>query len=164
MIYKSFDAVGLITSGAARDLSEVCKLNFPTFSNGVISSHGYGHIVDLMIEVCVGGLNIHAGDLLHADENGVVSVPREIVGELVDVCSEYCKAESIVIDYANDCSEVKNNIEGRLPNDLDFDSKLKGLIEARRACAEELNTLSKRISKKKRIVFSTASFNNIANN
>ena len=148
-IYKSFDAVGLITSGAARDLSQVRKLNFPTFSNGVISSHGYGHIVDLMIEVCVGGLNIHAGDLLHADENGVVSIPREIIGELEGVCSEYCKAESIVIDYANDCSEVKNNIEGRLPNDLDFDSKLKGLIEARRACAEELNTLSKRISKKK---------------
>lgn len=147
-IYKSFDAVGLITSGAARDLSQVRKLNFPTFSNGVISSHGYGHIVDLMIEVCVGGLNIHAGDLLHADENGVVSIPREIIGELEGVCSEYCKAESIVIDYANDCSEVKNNIEGRLPNDLDFDSKLKGLIEARRACAEELNTLSKRISKK----------------
>jgi len=93
-----------------------------------------------MIEVCVGVLNIHTGDLLHADENGVVSILKEIIGELEGICSEYCKAESIVIDYANGSSEVKNNIEGRSSNDLKIDPKLKGLIEARRACAEELNT------------------------
>ena len=147
-IYKSFDVVGLITSGAVRDLSQVRDLNFPMFSNGAICSHGYGHIEDLMVEVCVGGLNIHAGDLLHADENGVVSIPKEIIGELEGVCSEYCKAESIVIDYTKNTNEVKNNTEDRLSNDLEFDSKLKGLIEARRACAEDLNSLSKRISKR----------------
>ena len=149
-VYKNFGAVGLITSGAARDLSQVRRLNFPTFCDGTICSHGYGHIEDLMIEVCVGGVDVNAGDLLHADENGVVSVPREIVGELVDVCSEYCKAENIVIGYVNDFKNLKASDHDEGLTDLAFDSRLEGLIEARRACAEELNALSRRVSKSNR--------------
>jgi regulator of RNase E activity RraA len=45
--YQAFGAVGLVTSGAARDVDQVRRLGFPAFSNGVICSHGYSHIVDL---------------------------------------------------------------------------------------------------------------------
>ena len=45
--YQAFGAAGLVTSGAARDLDQVRRLGFPAFSNGVICSHGYSHIVDL---------------------------------------------------------------------------------------------------------------------
>jgi len=34
LTYKTFGAVGLITSGAARDLDNVRQLDFPCFSNG----------------------------------------------------------------------------------------------------------------------------------
>src|SRR5881392_2779343 len=43
--YKAFGAAGLITSGAARDLDQVESLNFPCFADGVISAHGYCHIL-----------------------------------------------------------------------------------------------------------------------
>ena len=101
-----------------------------------------------MIEVRVGGLGVNAGDLLHADENGVVSIPKEIVGELGDVCSEYCKAENIVIDYVNSCKDMKTKNGDRSLTELEFGSRLEGLIQARRTCAEELDILSKRVSKK----------------
>src|SRR5215475_3584316 len=42
---KAFGAIGLITSGAARDLDQVEALHFPCFADGVISAHGYCHIV-----------------------------------------------------------------------------------------------------------------------
>jgi len=45
--YKAFGAVGIVTSGAARDLDQVRRLAFPAFSNGVICSHGYSHMGDL---------------------------------------------------------------------------------------------------------------------
>src|SRR5207249_583229 len=60
--YKTFGAVGLITSGAGRDLDQVEKLDFPCFTSGTISAHGYCHIVQHHIPVSVGGVMIHPGD------------------------------------------------------------------------------------------------------
>ena len=42
--YKAFGAVGLITSGAGRDLDQVEALDFPCFTGGTICAHGYCHI------------------------------------------------------------------------------------------------------------------------
>jgi regulator of RNase E activity RraA len=97
--YKAFGAAGLITSGAARDLDQVRRLAFPAFSNGAICSHAYSHIVDLGRAVRVGGLTIRNGDLIHADCNGITTIPLEIAAEVAHVAAEYCAAESILLDY-----------------------------------------------------------------
>src|SRR5271163_2382293 len=76
--YKAFGAAGLITSGAARDLDQVEVLDFPCFTNGAICSHGYCQIVELQQIVCVGGVTIYPGDLLHGDRNGVTTIPNEL--------------------------------------------------------------------------------------
>ena len=106
--YQAFGAVGLVTSGAARDLDQVRRLGFPVFSNGAICSHGYSHIVSLHVPVRVGGLAVHPGDLLHADGNGVTSIPLEIAGEVAAVAAEYVAAEAVVLDFlkagARDCA------------------------------------------------------------
>src|SRR5215469_7597429 len=60
--YQAFGAVGLITSGAARDLDQVRRLGFPAFSNGVICSHGYSHIVSIQVPVRLGGITVQPGD------------------------------------------------------------------------------------------------------
>jgi 4-hydroxy-4-methyl-2-oxoglutarate aldolase len=97
--YKAFGAAGLITSGAARDLDQVRRIGFPAFSNGAICSHGYSHIVDLHRPVRVGGITVQPGDLLHADANGVTTIPLEIASEIADAATGYVAAESIVLDY-----------------------------------------------------------------
>lgn len=97
--YQTFGAAGLITSGAARDLDQVRRLGFPTFSNGVVCSHGYSHIVDLGRAVRVGGLTIQPGDLIHADANGVTTIPLDIASEVAGCAAELARAESIVLDY-----------------------------------------------------------------
>jgi regulator of RNase E activity RraA len=97
--YRAFGAVGIVTSGAARDLDQVRRLGFPAFSNGAICSHGYSHIGDLHGTVRVGGMAIHAGDLIHADANGVTTIPLEIAAEVAQAAAEYVAAESIVLDY-----------------------------------------------------------------
>src|SRR6516165_9637532 len=51
--YKAFGAVGLITSGAGRDLDQVEALQFPCFCDGVISAHGYCHILAINVPVHV---------------------------------------------------------------------------------------------------------------
>jgi regulator of RNase E activity RraA len=97
--YKAFGAAGLITSGAARDLDQVRQIGFSAFSNGAICSHGYSHIVDLGRAVRVGGLTVHAGDLIHADTNGAATIPVEIAADVPQVAAELAKAEANVLDY-----------------------------------------------------------------
>jgi len=97
--YRAFGAAGLITSGAARDLDQVRRLGFPAFSNGSICSHGYSHIVDLHRAVRVGGITIHAGELIHADANGVTTIPLEIAADIPEAAAEFAAAEAIVFDY-----------------------------------------------------------------
>ena len=77
------------------------RLGFPAFSNGAICSHGYSHIVDLHRTVRVGGLTIRPGELLHADANGVTTIPLEIAGEVARVAAEVCAAESISVSSLN---------------------------------------------------------------
>src|SRR5712691_67386 len=97
--YQTFGATGLITSGAARDLDQVRRLGFAAFSNGAVCSHGYSHIVDLHGTVRVGGITIRAGELIHADANGVCTIPPEIAGQVAEAAVEFVAAEAIVLDY-----------------------------------------------------------------
>jgi regulator of RNase E activity RraA len=129
--YRTFGAAGLITSGAARDLDQVQRLGFPVFSNGVICSHGCSHIVDLHRPVHVGGMTIYAGDLLHADVNGVTTIPLEIAGQVADVATEFVAAEAIVLDYLRKGGAT-----------------IKGFAEARRGMMDAFATLSKRLRAK----------------
>lgn len=126
--YQAFGAAGLVTSGAARDLDQVRRLGFPAFSNGAICSHGYSHIVDLHRPVRVGGLTIYAGDLVHADANGVVTIPLEIAGEVADAAAEFVAAEAIVLDYLK---------PGRV--------EVAGFAAARRGMMDSLAALSRRL-------------------
>ena len=97
-VYQAFGAVGLITSGAGRDIEQVRAIGFPVFTNGTICSHGYNHIPQIHVPVRVGGLTVFPDDLLHADRNGVTTIPVEIAGEVADIGAEFVAAETIVLD------------------------------------------------------------------
>jgi len=97
--YKAFGAVGLITSGAGRDLQQVQALPFPVFTNGAICAHGYCHIPSIQVPVQVGGVTIHPGDLLHGDCNGVTTIPLDIASDVADACEEFVRAEAVVLQY-----------------------------------------------------------------
>ena len=97
--YQAFGSVGLITSGAGRDLDQVEALKYPVFTGGTICSHGYCQIVSLGSPVRVGGLWVNPGDLLHGDRNGVAAIPVPIAEAVADGCVEFMAAETVVLDY-----------------------------------------------------------------
>jgi 4-hydroxy-4-methyl-2-oxoglutarate aldolase len=98
-VYKRFGCVGLITSGMARDLEAVRRMDFAVFAAGVAVSHGFGRIESVNCLVHVGGLTVRPGDLIHADLNGVVTIPGAVARQVADTCSEWMEAEAIVLDY-----------------------------------------------------------------
>lgn len=127
--YKAFGAVGLITSGAGRDIEQVGVLDFPVFTGGTICSHGYNHIPEIQVPVRLGGLMVYPNDLLHGDVNGVAAIPVEIASDVADASEEFMAAEN----------ELMATIRG--------DINLKALREARSAFKARIAGLRKRVRK-----------------
>jgi regulator of RNase E activity RraA len=98
--YRCFGAAGIVTSGPARDLDQVRRLGFAAFSNGVVCSHAYSHITSVHQPVRVGGLEVRPGDLLHADANGVCSIPDSIASQVAQAAAEFVACESVCIECA----------------------------------------------------------------
>jgi regulator of RNase E activity RraA len=97
--FQAFGFVGLITSGAARDIEQVRALKFPCWAASTIVSHGYNHILAGNVPVHVGGLSVQPGDLIHADANGIVNIPHRIAAAVAELCGPFMDAENIVLNY-----------------------------------------------------------------
>jgi regulator of RNase E activity RraA len=126
--YKTFGAAGLITSGAGRDIDQVEALRFPCFTNGTICAHGYPQIVQVGVPVQVGGVMVYPGELLHADRNGVTTIPLEIAAATARACADYMAAEKVILDYLS---------SGKVDP--------KGLTAARNECRDRILALEKRL-------------------
>ena len=83
----------IITDGAVRDLSALRGMGMKVWSEHVVVSHGWIDVGQANIPVEVGGLVVNPGDILHADENGIVSIPKEIVTELPGKIDEILERE-----------------------------------------------------------------------
>ncbi|HEV8642297.1 MAG TPA: RraA family protein [Methylomirabilota bacterium] len=81
-IHKALGCAGAVTDGSVRDLDEVRALGFQFAAAHVSVSHAYVHMVDFGLPVKVGGLWVKPGDLVHADQHGVVTVPPEIAEKI----------------------------------------------------------------------------------
>jgi 4-hydroxy-4-methyl-2-oxoglutarate aldolase len=65
-----------VLDGVIRDVGEVRELGFPVFARGVIPIPGTkAAIAPLNAEIRCGGVTVRAGDLVVADEEGIVVVP-----------------------------------------------------------------------------------------
>ena len=98
-IHKALGCAGTITNGGVRDLDEVRAMGFHFFASCVIPSHAYVHVVDVGKPVKVGGLTIRPGDLIHADQHGVVIIPHAIAREVAARAREVEDKERAIIDF-----------------------------------------------------------------
>jgi regulator of RNase E activity RraA len=103
--FQAFGSVGLITSGAGRDLLQVKAIGYPVFTGGTNCSHAYCHLLHIGLPIRVGGLMVNQGELLHGDANGVTNIPIDVAVEVAEVADEFVKGEEIVMDYVKSDSE-----------------------------------------------------------
>jgi len=83
-IHRALGCVGVVTDGSVRDLDEVRALGFQFCAAHVSVSHANVHMVDFNIPVKVGGVWIKPGDLVHADQHGVVTIPHDVATRIPD--------------------------------------------------------------------------------
>ena len=87
---------GFVIDGVIRDLGELRNLNFPVFARGVFPKPG-GKSKNGASQVSIdcGGVTVNTGDLVVADEEGIVVVPKsEIEATLSTALAKQQKAEA----------------------------------------------------------------------
>lgn len=76
---------GAVVDGAVRDTSSVEALDFPVFSTAISVSHpekrGPG---SANIPMVVAGVQVRPGDLILADDDGVLAIPRDLVAAAIE--------------------------------------------------------------------------------
>jgi 4-hydroxy-4-methyl-2-oxoglutarate aldolase len=87
-IHKALGCVGVVTDGSVRDLEEVRALGFQFAAAHVSVSHAYVHMVDFGLPVKVGGLWLKPGELVHGDQHGVLTIPKEIAGQVAEAVAK----------------------------------------------------------------------------
>lgn len=92
---KSKGAVGAIIDGYHRDTNFVLEQDFPVFSRGR-DARGSGHrnlVIRYRVPVDIGGVWIEPGDLIFADIDGVVVIPKKIEEEAVTISLDKVRSE-----------------------------------------------------------------------
>lgn len=92
-------ASGVLTDGNLRDTDRIAALEFPAFSRSrrPIDFRARMRIVDKDAPVQLGGVHIDAGDLVMADDDGVVVVPRAHEDRVLALARERASRESTVL-------------------------------------------------------------------
>jgi len=89
---------GVIVDGNIRDANEIERLGMPTFMRGLLPLDSYGRdeVVETQGAVNIGGVQVHAGDLIFADYDGVVTVPKALEHEVLEAAFAKVRGESEV--------------------------------------------------------------------
>ena len=90
--------VGCVVDGTVRDVLRMRQMQFPVWARGtsVYDSRDRQRVVDVDVPVEIAGVVFSPGDLVVADVDGVVVVPRDVEQEVVHRAWEKVNAENTV--------------------------------------------------------------------
>lgn len=83
---KCRGARGLVADGLVRDTRHIIQMKLPVFCTGrrPLDSAGRGHVVAYDSAIVIDGVNIEPGDLILADADGVVVIPRKVETQVLE--------------------------------------------------------------------------------
>lgn len=92
--------VGAIVDGAIRDVSKITALGFPVFARGscVYDSLHRQRVIDIDVSVEIDGVCFGPGDLVIADQDGIVVIPRSVEDETLRLALAKVQGENTVRD------------------------------------------------------------------
>jgi 4-hydroxy-4-methyl-2-oxoglutarate aldolase len=113
-VFTRLGAIGLVSDCGVRDISAVRKMGFHYFARGAVASHANFHIVRTGVPVHVTGVTIRQGDLLHGDENGLITVPESGRERLPAMVDQILSKERALVQFVRDSEFSAAKLRGRL--------------------------------------------------
>ncbi|MEZ6131924.1 MAG: RraA family protein [Planctomycetaceae bacterium] len=92
--------VGAIIDGAARDIAKIRAMDFPVMACGrcLYDSKDRQRVIDRDVPVQIDGVTFAPGDLVVADEDGIVVVPQAVEYKVLQLAWDKVHAENEVRD------------------------------------------------------------------
>lgn len=118
---------GFVIDGCFRDISDILPTNFPIHIKGVspIKSSPELESIEVNMPVCICGVQIRPGDLIVADDSGVIAISPENVNEVYWLAAAIKEKESYLekmLDDGMDLFSAVERAESMVPYLKDYSS------------------------------------------
>lgn len=109
---KARGLAGAIIDASVRDLPQIKKIQFPVFSTGVVPSTSVNHyrFVGMNVPITCAGAPVNPGDIISADEDGVVVIPRDKAAEILKKAQDLDNTEHTMIPFIEKFKSIKDAV------------------------------------------------------
>ena len=119
---------GAVIDGACRDVVEIRRLKFPLFSKGIVPNvaaiAGYGEV---NVRIQCAGQAVSPGDIIVADENGVVVVPTAAAADILERTLRLLETEHVLQEKLRGGATIGELIEVDKVFESTFDYQRRAL-------------------------------------
>jgi 4-hydroxy-4-methyl-2-oxoglutarate aldolase len=109
---KVRNLAGAVIDASIRDTPQIKKLQFPVFSRGVVPSTMVGHyrFAGINVPVKCAGVTVNPGDIVTADEDGVVVVPKAHAADVLKKAQALDNQEHSTIPFIEKFKSIKEAV------------------------------------------------------
>ena len=104
---------GAVIDGGVRDLPQLKKIGFPVYAIGVVPSTSVGHyrFAGMNIPIECDGINVNPNDIIVADQDGVVVVPRERAAEVLILAQKLDNSEHSMYPFIEKFHSIEEAVK-----------------------------------------------------
>ena len=104
---------GAVVDASIRDTPQIKRLQFPVFSRGIAPSTTINHyrFAGANVPVLCAGVRVNPNDIIVADEDGVVVVPRAKAAEVLKKAQQLDDTEHQMIPFIEKFRSIKQAVE-----------------------------------------------------
>ena len=115
---QSRDFAGAVIDGGVRDTAYLTKIGFPVFAKGIVPSTSIGHyrFASSNTPMVCDGVTVAPGDIVAADSDGVVIVPRAKAADVLAMAQDMDFKEHSMYAYIEKLKSIEEAVKkfGRL--------------------------------------------------
>ena len=103
---------GAVIDGSVRDIPQITKLQFPVYSRGIAPSTTINHyrFAGVNVPVKCAGVTVNPGDIVTADEDGVVVAPRAHAADILKKAQELDDTEHRMLPFIEKYRSIKEAV------------------------------------------------------
>jgi regulator of RNase E activity RraA len=99
-LLAALQVAGVVTNGRVRDVDELRSFAYPVHAAGLCVARAHMRLVDVGTPVTVAGMVIGPGDVLHADEHGVLQIPVAALPDILGRARQIRDEEQAIVAWS----------------------------------------------------------------
>jgi regulator of RNase E activity RraA len=104
---------GAVIDGGVRDLPQLKKIGFPVYATGPVPSTSVGHyrFGGVNVPVDCDGVKVFANDIIVADQDGIVVVPRDHAAEILVLAQKLDNSEHSMYPFIEKFHSIEEAVK-----------------------------------------------------